>query len=71
MPLDLALSSVIEASKSRFSLNFGSPRCVNCEGLKVGPGVVATCFQVSQCYFKNFKQGDLTPKQERLLRVLG
>jgi len=68
---DLALSSVVDAAKARFQANFGSKRCVNCEGLKVSPGVVATCVQVSQCYYKNFKQGDLTPKQARILRVLG
>jgi len=68
---DLALSSVVEAAKARFQANFGSKRCTNCEGLRVSPGVVATCVQVSQCYYTNFKQGDLTPKQARILRVLG
>jgi hypothetical protein len=68
---DLALSSVVDAAKARFKANFGSERCLSCEGMKVSPGVVATCVQVTQCYYKNFKQGDLTPKQARILRVLG
>jgi len=68
---DLALSSVVDAAKARFKANFGSKRCLSCEGLEVSPGVVATCVQVNQCYYTNFKQGDLTPKQARILRVLG
>jgi len=56
-----------EAAAMRFRLNFGSPLCEHCEGLKVGPGVVATCFQVRQCNFDNVKEGQATPRQQRVL----
>jgi len=68
---ELAYTAVKEAAKARFHSNFGSKACTSCEGLRAGPGVVATCVQVSLCYYTNFKEGDLTPKQARMLRVLG
>lgn len=60
----------IEAGKLRFKVNFGTPMCRNCDGLKAGPGVVATCFQVQQCHFTNFKEGDTSPRQKRVLDSL-
>ena len=56
-----------EAANLRFRLNFGSPLCEHCEGLKAGAGVVATCFQVRQCNFDNIKEGQVTPRQQRVL----
>lgn len=68
--VDLTKEAVVEAARTRFKVNFGTPRCDRCEGLKAGPGVAATCFQVRQCYYDNIKQGDLTPKQVRVLKVI-
>jgi len=61
--------AVTEAAKARFKANFGGPFCSRCEGLKAGPGIAATCFQVQQCYFDNFKE-DPSPKQELVVRRL-
>lgn len=69
--LTLAKAAVIESAKSRYSNNFGTPVCESCEGLKVGPGVTATCFQVRQCYYDSFRSETLSPKQARLLNLLG
>jgi hypothetical protein len=60
----------IEAGQLRFRINFGTPICHNCTGLKAGPGVLATCFQVQQCNYANIKEGELTDKQQRLLETL-
>lgn len=59
-----------EASAMRYRLNFGTPVCENCDGLKMSPGVVATCFQIRRCNYGNVKDGDVTPKQLRVLRRL-
>jgi len=59
----------VEAARARFKTTFGTDRCNRCDGLKAGPGVAATCFQVKQCYYRNFKDADLTPKQSRVLRI--
>lgn len=59
-----------EASVLRYRLNFGTPVCENCDGLKAGPGVVATCFQIRRCNYGNVKDGDVTPKQLRVLQRL-
>ena len=59
-----------EASVLRYRFNFGTPVCVNCDGLKAGPGVVATCFQIRRCNYSNVKDGDVTPKQLRVLQRL-
>jgi hypothetical protein len=67
--IELAREAVAEASRSRFKVNFGTPRCERCDGLKAGPDVAATCYQVRQCHYGNIKQGDLTPKQSRVLRL--
>lgn len=64
----LAGEAVREAARVRFQANFGTKRCANCEGLKAGPGVSATCFQIQQCYYRNVKEVDATPKQERFLK---
>lgn len=68
--LVLARNLVLEAGKARFEKNFGTARCESCEGLKAGPGVLATCFQVRQCFFTNIKTSDTTPKQEKLIQIL-
>jgi hypothetical protein len=62
--------AMTEASKLRFKLNFGTSACQNCEGLKAGPGVTATCFQVQRCDFKNVKEGDEDPRQIRVIDKL-
>jgi hypothetical protein len=56
-----------EAAQLRFRLNFGTPTCERCDGLKAGPGVAATCYQVRQCNYDNVKDGDATPRQRRVL----
>lgn len=68
--LDLARLATDEAGEARFRTNFGSPRCDNCTGLKAGPGVVATCFQVKRCYYTNIRASDVTPKQQRVIEGL-
>lgn len=67
--IDLAHDTVREAAKARFGTNFGTDRCRRCEGLKAGPDVVTTCFQMKQCYFKNFKSDDLTQRHKRALKL--
>lgn len=62
--------SVLEAGRTRFQKTFGSPQCDRCEGLRAGPGVLATCFQIRQCYYSNVKQGDRTSRQERIVDIL-
>lgn len=59
-----------EAANLRFRLNFGTPVCENCEGLKAGPGVIATCYQVRACNYDNVKEGRGTPRQLRVLQRL-
>ena len=56
-----------EAAQLRFRLNFGTPICERCDGLKAGPGVAATCYQVKLCNYGNVKEGEATPKQRRVL----
>jgi len=48
----------VEAAHLRFKSNFGSTLCDRCDGLKAGIGVVATCFQLRQCNYTNFKEHD-------------
>jgi hypothetical protein len=67
--VEIAKEAVMEAARSRFKVNFGTSRCERCEGLRAGPGVAATCFQVQQCHYDNVKQNDLTPKQSRVLKL--
>ena len=60
----------VEAGKLRFKLNFGTARCQDCDGLRAGPGVVATCFQVQRCDFTNVKEGAVSPRHRRILESL-
>lgn len=57
-----------EASRLRFQVNFGTPICESCEGLRAGPGVVATCFQVRACNFTNVKEGDVRTDHRMILK---
>jgi hypothetical protein len=59
-----------EAAQARFVANFGTPRCNDCEGLRVGKGVVSTCFQVRRCYYDNIKATDLSSKQKAVIEGL-
>jgi hypothetical protein len=59
-----------DAARDRFSKNFGSSLCESCEGLKAGPDVVATCFQLKQCFFTNKKSIDMSPSQESVIERL-
>ena len=56
----------LELARLRFEVNFGKEICGNCDGLRAGPGVTATCFQIKQCHFDNVREGG----QPRHLRVL-
>mgnify|MGYP006992517242 CR=1 FL=1 len=69
--LQFSSELVVEASRTRFKLNFGSNQCRNCTGLKAGPGVVATCYQVQQCYYSNIREDDLNPRLARIADLLG
>ena len=60
----------LETSKLRFQVNFGTPVCETCSGLRAGPGVSATCFQVKQCNYSNVREGGETPSQKRILEGL-
>jgi hypothetical protein len=62
--------SLLEAGKLRFKLNFGTSTCDNCEGLKAGPGVAATCFQIRRCEFQNVLEESASPRQVRILRKM-
>ena len=59
-----------EASALRFRINFGTPICDHCDGLRAGPDVVATCFQVKQCNYESVKEGAGSPRQHRVLQNL-
>ena len=62
--------ALLEAGKLRFKLNFGSSICDNCEGLKAGPGVAATCFQIRRCEFQNILEESASPRQLRILQKM-
>jgi hypothetical protein len=68
--LALAREAVGEAAKSRFKANFATEVCQHCRGLKAGPGVSATCFQMQACYFDNFREDETSPKQKRIIDSL-
>jgi len=68
--LDLAREAIGEAAKTRFQANFGTDVCQHCRGLKAGPGVGATCFQMQACYYNHFRADELTPKHERIVGTL-
>lgn len=59
--------ALVEASHQRFLVNFGTEICSNCDGLKAGPGVVATCFQVKRCNFTSVYEGSESPYHLRIL----
>jgi hypothetical protein len=59
-----------EAAKLRFQVNFGTDICNNCDGLKAGPGVIATCFQVHVCNYSNVKEENQNPRHLRVLQNL-
>ena len=56
-----------EAARQRYRAHFGSESCNNCEGLKAGPGVLATCFQVQKCNFDSIREGSESPTQLKIL----
>ncbi len=62
--------ALLEADKLRFNLNFGTQICDNCEGLKAGPGVAATCFQIRRCEFQNVLEESASPRQLRILQKM-
>jgi hypothetical protein len=59
-----------EAGRARFLQNLGTSICDSCEGLKAGPDVVATCFQLKQCFYTNKKSVDVTAIQQGLIEKL-
>lgn len=67
--LDLARTTVLDGARWRFKANFGTAACEGCKGLQAGEGVQATCFQVRQCYYDNFRTGEGVVNS--LLRTLG
>lgn len=58
-----------EAASARYKANYGTSVCEQCDGLKAGPEVAATCFQLKQCYYTNLKVG-ADKKQARLIERL-
>ena len=62
--------SLLESGKLRFKLNFGTKNCENCEGLRAGPGVAATCFQIRKCEFQNVLEESSSPRHIRILRKM-
>jgi hypothetical protein len=59
-----------EAARDRFAANFGSSMCESCDGLKAGPDVVATCFQLKQCFFGNKKSIDTSRTHKSVVEGL-
>ena len=59
--------ALLEAAHQRYRANFGTEVCKNCEGLKAGPMVVATCFQVEKCNFDSIHEGSESPYHLRVL----
>jgi hypothetical protein len=59
-----------EAARQRYRANFGTESCNSCEGLKAGPGVLATCFQVQKCNFDSIREGSESPTQLKILSRL-
>jgi hypothetical protein len=59
-----------EAARQRYRANFGTESCSSCDGLKAGPGVLATCFQVQKCNFDSIHEGSESPTQLRILNRL-
>lgn len=61
---------LVELAKLRYKLNFGTPSCENCDGLRAGPGVIATCFDLKQCHFTNLKRGQEAPRHLAVIQNL-
>lgn len=59
-----------ELGRFRFRVNFGSAVCEDCDGLRAGPGVLATCYQTRQCFYDNVKEGSASPRHLRVLSTL-
>lgn len=68
--LSVTRDVVQEAGRARFLANFGTPVCESCEGLKAGPGVVATCFQRRQCFYANFTADSASSRTQRIIESL-
>jgi len=60
-------ASLMEASRLRFKLNFATEVCETCEGLRAGPNVAATCYQVKRCDYKNIRVGDELPRHQSII----
>jgi len=59
-----------EAARQRYRANFGTESCSSCDGLKAGPGVLATCFQIQKCNFDSIHEGSESSTQLRILNRL-
>jgi hypothetical protein len=59
-----------EAARDRLRQNLGTAVCGSCDGLKAGPDVVATCFQIGQCFYQSRKASDATSVQQSLIARL-
>jgi hypothetical protein len=46
-----------EGARLRYRSNFGTDACEHCDGLKAGPGVLATCFQLQKCNYDSIHEG--------------
>lgn len=64
-----ARALMVEAAKARFEVNFGTPVCERCDGLRAGDDVVATCYQMKLCYYRSMKK-DTNPKQKGVIDKL-
>jgi hypothetical protein len=62
--------ALAEGSRLRFKVNFGTEVCNRCEGLRAGPGVAATCFQIQRCDYTNVKEEAADPRHQRLIASL-
>lgn len=59
-----------EVARLRFKLNLGTAICQSCDGLRAGPDVVATCFDIQQCHFASVKRGKEDPRQLRVIQSI-
>lgn len=59
-----------EVASLRFRLNFGTAICDRCDGLRAGPDVAATCFDVKQCHYTSIKRGGEDPRHLHVLQNL-
>jgi hypothetical protein len=66
----VARSAADEAAQARFKVNLGTDTCDNCEGLKAGVGVTATCFQLKRCFYDNVRGTELSSKQKTVIEGL-